>query len=540
MSSSGNRTSTPKSDLERIAWPRLDEAFLEELFRHAERRRFEAGDVLFEVGAAAYDFVYVETGSVDIVDRASGSVVLRIDQGNFVGELGMLMGQGTFFAGVAGAAVQARVVPAPVLRDLVARVPVIGDVVVPAFIARRRLLLEWREGGLVVSGPLQDRRTVRLLAFLERGRIPHRWVEPGALPAEHVRGGDGPVVVLGASVVLDDPSPHQLARALGLDLAADADGIFDVLVVGAGPAGLAASVYAASEGLSVLAVEDTAIGGQAGTSSRIENYLGFPTGVSGAELAHRGAVQAFKFGARITVPRRATGLKCRDGEFQLALDDERCVRGRSVVLATGLQYRRLPIDGLGTYEGQGVYYAATDLEARFCTGREAVVIGGGNSAGQAAMFLSRYASRVHIVVRGPGLSATMSSYLSRRIERDERVELHTHSEVVAVHGDGSMLSRVTMRDGSGSVTDLEASALFVMIGARASTDWLEGLVERDDYGLIHTGPGIREGAGEYDTSLPGVFAVGDVRAGSVKRVASAVGEGSVVVSSIHRYLQRTE
>jgi len=452
----------------------------------------------------------------------------------------MLMGQDAFLAGVARSPIRAYAIPEATFSEVLATVPAIGDVVVPAFIARRRLLLEWHEGGLVIAGRARDRRTVRLIEFLERSRIPHRWIAPDEVPDHIAPPVDGPIAILGHSRVLESPTPRDLATALGLDLVADASCVFDVVIVGAGPAGLAAAVYAASEGLGTLVVEDTAIGGQAGTSSRIENYLGFPTGISGSELAHQGAIQAFKFGARLTAPRRATELKISEGQFHVVLDDERCVRSRSVVLATGLQYRRLPIDGLADYEGQGVYYAATDLEARFCRGKEAVVIGGGNSAGQAAMFLSKYASRVHLVVRGDGLSATMSSYLSDRILRHARIELRTRSEVVALEGDGEALTGVIIEGPEPERSPVAAPALFVMVGATAITEWLGDLVDRDRNGMVLTGSATRGDASTYETRTPGVFAVGDVRAGSVKRVASAVGEGSVVVADLHAHLANRE
>ena len=325
---------------------------------------------------------------------------------------------------------------------------------------------------------------------------------------------------------------------MGLDLVADTHEVFDVLVVGAGPAGLAASVYAASEGLNVLAIEDTAIGGQAGTSSRIENYLGFPKGVSGAELAYRGEVQAVKFGARVTAPRRATSLHAKDGLYYVGLDDERCVRGRTVILANGVQYRRLPLDRLREFEGRGIYYAATDLEARFCHNTEAVIVGGGNSAGQAAMFLSRSAKRVHLVVRGEGLAATMSSYLSDRIENDKNIRMWTRTEVCALHGEEKLGCLTLCNRDTGEETDIQSEALFIMVGAAPNTDWLGDQIKLDEKCFILTGHDAGEGIRGFETSLPGVYAVGDIRAGSVKRVASAVGEGSVVVSAVHGYLEK--
>ena len=537
-----SRTSSPKSELERVAWPALTAEMVTLLRRHGDSRDVCAGEVLFDVGQEGYDFVYIETGAVDILDRANDRVVVRIEAGNFIGELGMLMGQKTFLAGVAAQDGRVVVIPQKTLSDLVATVPEVADAVVTAFAARRRLLTEWGEGGLVIVGDEGDKGALRLLEFATRSQIPHRWVDRSDTAALQALADtcelpvSGTAVITGRSEIISEPSPRELAAAMGLDLVADTEEVFDLLVIGAGPAGLAASVYGASEGLKVLAVEDTAIGGQAGTSSRIENYLGFPSGVSGSELAYRGEVQAVKFGARITAPRRATSLHKNGDLFEVGLDDERCVRGRSVILANGVQYRRLPLEKLEQFEGRGVYYAATDLEARFCRDTQAVIVGGGNSAGQAAMFLSRYASCTHVVVRGDGLSATMSAYLSERLEKDERIKLWTHSEVSRLHGE-ERLERVTLRNrDDGSEHDVPTKALFIMVGAAPNTDWLGGQVALDDKGFVLTGRDAGSDNDGYATSCPGVYAVGDIRSGSVKRVASAVGEGSVVVAAVHRFL----
>ena len=530
--------SVPRNELEAAAWPPLADAVLRQLREAGGKRSFEAGDVLFEVGQPGYDFFYLEQGSVDIVDRAGDRVVVTIHAPNFLGELGMLLGQGTFLAGVASQAVEAVVVPQGRLRELVAAVPEIGDAIVTAFAARRRLLIEWGSGGLRIVGRDGDAAAVRLREFASRNRIPHEFVDrddEGAMreladvvsvPAE------GVAAVTGRSQVLDSPSTQELARALGFELAVARDDLYDLIVIGAGPAGLAAAVYGSSEGLCTLVIEDTAIGGQAGTSSRIENYLGFSTGISGAELAYQGVIQAVKFGARFAMPRRAVELKDRGGAFEVSLDDGSCVSSRAVVLAHGVQYRRLPLARLQDFEGAGIYYAATELEARFCKDTNAVIVGGGNSAGQAAMYLSRHARCTHVVVRGAGLAETMSSYLSDRIETDSGIRLVTRTELAALHGD-DRLEAVTLRNrDTGETERIETRALFVMIGAAADTDWLHGCVDVDPRGFVRTG---YEGDA-YRTSRPGVYAVGDLRSGSVKRVASAVGEGSVVVSSVHRWL----
>lgn len=534
------RSSTPRSDLERLAYPRLSPTQIDLLREVGIEQHVDEGHVFFEVGQDGYDFIQILGGSVEIVDRADERVVATLDAPDFVGELGMLTGQDTFFAGVAGEPSHVIVVPQATLRELVATVPEISDAVVTAFAARRRLLIEWGEGALVIVGRESDPETVRLLEFASRSALAHRFVDRAGGMEDHVASrlgrvdGDEAAVIIGPTV-LTRPSPRDVARALGLDLAAEAEEPFDLAVVGAGPAGLAASVYGASEGLRTVTVEDTAIGGQAGTSSRIENYLGFSTGISGRDLAFQAEIQAIKFGARVTVPRRVVGMAQADGEFGLTLDDGSRVRARAVVLANGVQYRRLPLNGLGELEGAGVYYAATELEARFCAGANVVIVGGANSAGQAAMYLSRTAGRTHVVVRGDGLAETMSSYLSSRILRDPQIEVWTQTEVSALGGE-DRLEEVTLRNrDTGEEHQMEAGALFVMIGAQPNTGWLEGFVELDDKGFIVTG---REGD-PFVTSRPGVYAVGDIRSGSVKRVASAVGEGSVVVSGVHRYLMET-
>ncbi|MEM7737864.1 MAG: FAD-dependent oxidoreductase [Deinococcota bacterium] len=536
------RTSTPKNELERIAWPQLSPELVAMLRENGHTPTLASGEVVFEVGDRSYDFMFIESGAINIVDRASERVVICISEGNFVGELGMLMGQRAFFAGIAAETSQIIRVPQANLRRLIATVPDIADGVVGAFAARRRLLLEWNEGGLILVGAEGDKNVLRLREFASRSQIPHRWVDRAdkaaiteiaercTLPAT------GSAAVIGWSKVIHTPTPHELAVAMGLDLAANTEEVFDVLVVGAGPAGLASAVYAASEGLSVLVIEDTAIGGQAGTSSRIENYLGFPQGVSGKELAYRGEVQAIKFGARIVAPRRATALKQTQLGFELTLGGQDSVQGRSVVLANGVQYRRLPLEHLEEFEGRGIYYAATELEARFCYNTEAVIIGGGNSAGQAAMFLSRYAKHVHVVVRGEALSATMSSYLSDRLENDPRITLWTQTEVAVLHGESSLEAVTLQNKNQNTSTKLTTQALFIMIGAAPNTAWLDGQITLDDKGFILTGQAAGTSLAPYATSLPGVYAVGDIRSGSVKRVASSVGEGSVVISSVHQFL----
>ena len=533
------------SELARAAWPQMPEAVLETLHAEGEVRSMKKGDALFCVGEPGYDFFHLLGGAMSVLDPTTGEEVVRVEEGNFAGELGMLMCQSAFMDGVMAEDGEVLWVPRDRFKQLLQTDPALSALVIDAFTARRQLLVEWGEGGLVIIGDEGEPCTVRALSYAERNQIPHRHLQRGKDEDEidrlrsecEIPEEAACVAVVGNARVITDPTPRDIADAVGLDIKTDSDETFDVAIVGAGPGGLSAAVYAASEGLRTLIIEDTAIGGQAGTSSRIENYMGFPAGISGADLAYRGEVQAVKFGAYLTCPRRVTKLdKRKDGTFDLTLNSGDVFHARAVVLANGVQYRQLPLEGLDRFEGAGVYYAATQLEARFCEGATAVVVGGGNSAGQAAMFLSRSAEKVMMLVRGKSLTETMSSYLSERIRGSQTVELVTESEVVAVHGE-DRLSRISIRHNpSGDVRDVDTPALFIMIGAVPNTDWLPDAIELDEKGFIRTGDTVGTECGPYATSVPGIYAVGDVRADNVKRVASATGEGAVVVSFIHRYL----
>ncbi|MEM9108003.1 MAG: FAD-dependent oxidoreductase, partial [Pseudomonadota bacterium] len=436
-------------------------------------------------------------------------------------------------------------VPRQDMLRLMSRVPELGDIIVSVFAARRRHMIESNLLGITLLGGEADRNIRRIADFANRNRIPARLValgspEAGDLARLSGLDPDHPSVILGPTIALQNPTPRDVARYFGLDVTLSGDHTYDVLVVGGGPAGIAAGVYAGAEGLQALVVEDLAIGGQAGSSSRIENYMGFPTGISGADLCWRGEVQAMKFGTRFAVPRRATAvIEEPDGRFCVTLEDGENVRTRSIVVATGVQYRKLPVERYEDFEGAGIYYAATDLEARYCHKSDVVVIGGGNSAGQAAMFLSRAAHHVHVLIRGTSLASSMSDYLRKRLESDPGITLHKRSQLTACHGEDS-LRQVTIHDAeSGNDWQLETPAVFVMVGAAPNTQWLSGCVELDEYGFVRTGPDVGA-TSQYGTSHPGVFAVGDVRAGSVKRVASAVGDGSVVISGVGTYLDSVD
>jgi len=508
---------------------------------------YPAGAIVMDIGEPMDRFIYVIEGEIEVADPRSGERMLPSTLGptQFLGEIGFLSRSTNIMR--MRAVVDTRVIEAPrePMLALMSRVPELSDHLITVFAARRRRQFEARNDTIKVIGADRDPQVQAVERFLSRNRIPFQSYDMDATDHETALVcsliGHEPAVILGADTRLPEPTPRKVAQYLGLDLDICSQRTYDLLIVGGGPAGVAAAVYAGSEGIEALVIEDTAIGGQAGTSSRIENYMGFPTGISGTDLTWRGQVQAMKFGTRFVMPRRVEGLTRRDdGALCVTLDanesggDELCAR--ALLVATGVQYRRLPLDNLEELEGAGVFYSATEMEARFCSGSEVVVIGGGNSAGQAAMFLSRAAAHVHLVVRGASLAASMSSYLSRRLEADPRVTIHYHSEVTALDG-AKWLEAIVLKTGANEQS-IATRALFIMIGAAPNTDWLSGMVATDEKGFVMTGAAAGRGD-PYETTVPGIFAVGDVRAGSVKRVASAVGEGSVVVSRIWQYLEDT-
>ncbi|WP_324074791.1 MAG: FAD-dependent oxidoreductase [Erythrobacter sp.] len=502
-----------------------------------------AGAIVMDIGEALDRFVYILEGEVEVVNPYTGERMFESGLGptQFMGEIGFLSGATNYLK--MRASVDTRVIeaPRPAMLELMSRVPELSDHIITVFAARRRKQYELKNSAVKVIGADRDPKVQAVERFLSRNRIPFESYDLDGVDPETVQVCSlikhEPSVILGTFTRLEDPSPRKVAQYLGLDLDICSRRTYELVIVGGGPAGVAAAVYAGSEGIPALVIEDTAVGGQAGTSSRIENYMGFPTGISGTDLTWRGQVQAMKFGTRFVMPRRVEGLSRReDGTYCITLDDNDELCARAVLVATGVQYRRLPLARLEELEGAGIFYSATEMEARFCSRTEVVVIGGGNSAGQAAMFLSRAAAHVHLVVRSGSLAESMSSYLMQRLEADPRVTIHYHSEVTALHGE-SWLEGITLKTGE-SERRIDARALFIMIGAAPNTGWLSGLAATDEKGFVLTGAAAGQ-TDDYATTAPGIFAVGDVRAGSVKRVASAVGEGSVVVSRIWQYLEDT-
>ena len=531
------------ADLRTMVRTPLHEDHVRAMRRVGTDRVLKTGDYLFRPGDVLETFCYLIEGELEAVDARTGERYGTSTLGptQFFGDIAFLSGGKTMMGSRAVQDCRVLCVEREVMLDLMARIPEMSDIIITVLAARRRALLESGQASLTLIGAEADRNIRQIASFAGRNRIPVRSLtldehEAEALAHQCAIGKAQPAVIFGKSEVLENPTPARLARRIGLDLSFDPDEVHDVLIVGGGPAGVAAAVYAGAEGMNALVLEDMAIGGQAGTSSRIENYMGFPTGISGADLCWRGEVQAMKFGTRFAVPRRAAGLSVRsDGAFCVALEDGSETCARALVVATGVQYRRLPIDGLERFENGGIYYAATDVEARYCRDTEVVVIGGGNSAGQAAMFLSRTARHVHVLVRGPSLAASMSDYLLSRLEADPAITIHYRTEMTACHG-AEELEAVTIRDKSeGRDWQINTRAIFIMVGAAPNTAWLSGHVDLDEKGFVKTGAAVGA-ASAYSTSHPGIFAVGDVRAGSVKRVASAVGEGSVVISRVWDHL----
>ena len=540
------------------AFPVLSAAQIARVAAHGTRRAVARGDVLSDAGVQNIPFFVIISGKVEIVrveDRVATRVTVHA-AGQFTGEVNMLSGRRSLFVIRVAEAGEVVEVEHEQLLQLVQTDAELSEIFMGAFIQRRLKLIAHHFGDVVMIGSNHSPGTLRIREFLTRNGHPHAFLDldtdanvQGLLDRFKVQTADIPVVICRGRNVLRNPSNREIADCLGFNEAVDETQVRDMVVVGAGPAGLAAAVFGASEGLDVLVIEAESPGGQAGSSSRIENYLGFPTGISGQELAARAFTQSQKFGAKLMIATAATRLACDRKPYAIDLGDGIRVPARTVVIATGAEYRKLPLDDIERFEGQGIYYGATFIEAQLCSDEEVIVVGGGNSAGQAAVFLAQHARRVHVVVRADGLADTMSRYLIRRIEEHPAIQLHTHTEITAVDGTDH-LARVCWLDKQAGRSDTrEIRHVFLMTGAVPSTAWLQGCVALDDHGFIKTGPALTPDDLHMaswplarpphllETSLPGVFAVGDVRGGNVKRVASAVGEGSIAVSFVHQALR---
>ena len=528
--------------------PVLDSAQLGVLRGYGIERDVVAGDVLFADGDETYDLVVLLAGSAEIVEgygRPGASVVASYGPSEFLGEIGLLTGQRAFLSAVATSAGRVLAVPVAQLRRVMAQEPGLSDLILRTFLLRHSILLS-RGTGITLIGSRFDPDTRRLLEVLARNRLVWTWLDlEASAEAEQILQGldvpvaDMPIIIVPGGPVLRNPGRRELLGALAIsgDPRSYPLGVCELLVIGAGPAGLAAAVYGASDGMATTLAEDTALGGQAGTSSRIENYLGFPAGLSGEELAARGALQARKFGARIKLAAKAASLSSRDGVHRVTFDDGETIESRSVIIATGARYNRLALDRLAEFEGVGVYYAATQAEAQACGTGPVAIVGGGNSAGQAALFLSRACAQVHMIIRRGTLDASMSRYLVDRIERNPGIVVWTSTQVTALNGTSKLEAIRLRRQGQRETSELAVAALFVFIGAKPGTGWVAGQLAQDRHGFLLTGSDIPAGRLEsqnltplfLETSRPGIFAVGDVRSGSVKRVAAAIGEGSVAV-----------
>lgn len=553
------RADTPQLEgRQHQAFPKLASEQIERIAPLAERRTWADGASLFEAGVTGPGLFVVLSGAVAITRRDGlGNDVPVVTQGpgQFLAEVGQLSGKPALVDGRAVGEVEALLLNPEALRDLLVAEAEIGELIMRALILRRMQLIETGAGGPTLIGAADAPEMVRLTGFLTRNGQPFTVVDPGsgeadaALAARYGRRNAAVLAVCPNGTLYANPTDLEIAHAIGLS-EFDADRTYDVAVVGAGPSGLATAVYAASEGLSVIVLDTRAFGGQAGASARIENYLGFPTGITGQALAGRAFVQAEKFGATVVVPAPIASHECGSPTHLLRLADGRRVEARAVVVASGAAYRRPDIPNLARFDGRGVSYWASPVEAKLVAGREVALVGGGNSAGQAAVFLASHASAVHMMIRGEGLSATMSQYLIDRIAANGRIHLHTRTEIVSLEGDRAGLTGAVWRNrDTGEETHCPTRNLFLFVGADPNTDWLHGCwIELDKHGFVRTGHELTDvalaGAGwaedrrphALETSIPGVFAIGDVRAGSVKRVAAAVGEGAAVVAQLHAYL----
>jgi thioredoxin reductase (NADPH) len=537
-------------------FPTLTQAQIERIAAHGVIRSVSRGDILVEAGDPVVPFFVVKSGEIEIIRPSSlGDALVAVHgPGRFTGEINLILGRRSLTrARVSESGEVVELTHAQLLGFV--QTDDIGEIVMRAYIYRRVELAAQGIGDVVLIGSVHTPATLRIKEFLTRNSHPFRYIDlehdpdvQALLDRFHIATNEVPVLICRGDVVLRNPSSQQIADCLGFNASIDPTNLRDVVIVGAGPAGLAAAVYAASEGLNALVIESDSPGGQAGSSSKIENYLGFPTGISGQELATRAYTQAQKFGAEVMIARGATGLTCQRKPYNVTMDMGAGVPARTVIIASGAQYRKPALPNLSQFEGVGVYYSATFWESQLCAGEDVIVVGGGNSAGQAAVFLAQAVKHVYMYVRSSGLAESMSRYLVRRIEETPAITLKTCTEIVALEG-SDHLERLRVRDNrTGATSEQDIRHVFLMTGAVPNTVWLAGCVTLDDNGFIKTGPDLSkdelDAAGWplprppylLETSLPGVFAVGDVRGGNIKRVASAVGEGSIAVAFVHRVL----
>jgi thioredoxin reductase (NADPH) len=534
-----------------LAFPTLSEADISALRAFGKPLTIKKGEHVWTAGDSNLCMFLVVSGEMAIVDGRLGTPIALHAKGQFSGDIDVLSGRPAIVTGLAATDLELLEVESDCVRQIVGRHPALGEIILRAFLMRRSLLQEQGEFGPLVVGSRYSPDTLRIREFLARNRYPYTWQDleddpnvAAVLDEFHVTADQTPVVVLPSGELLRVPSNLDLANGLGIARPTETE-LYDLVVIGAGPAGLAAAVYGASEGLNTLVIDSSGPGGQAGSSARIENYMGFPGGVSGQELADRAVTQAERFGAKMLVPAVVQNITCnRRGGHQIDLKDEGLLEARCVLLATGATYRKLDLDNLDQYEGRGIYYACTNVERILCRDSSVAVVGAGNSAGQAAVFLSESTEHVCLIVRGSDLRKTMSSYLARRIEGMDRISVHLNSEICALHGENHLEAATVVNRETKQREKREVSGVFVMIGAVPCTEWVPESIQRDANGFVLTGQAVsRDGnwplsrAPYYlETSCPGVFAAGDVRSNSVKRVASAVGEGSMSVAFAHQYL----
>ncbi len=544
------------SDAREVLFPKLSDKQIAQLKEFGNQRGFADGETLFSAGDKGFGFFVVLEGAIRVVERSGEEEreVVVHEPGEFTGEVNMLSGEASPVTAIARGHTRVLQFPADCLKKMIAKSADVGDVILRAFLARRGELKRRGYEGIRLVGSKWSRETLKLKEFLSRNAVLFTHLDPDDDPKTqtlldhfNVAPSETPVVICQDGSLLKNPSPEDVAGCIGLQTRVDGQE-YDLVVIGAGPAGLAAAVYGASEGLSTLVLEGQVPGGQAGTSSKIENYLGFPTGISGGDLVERAMLQARKFGAVISTPRSVVAIQCHQSRKRITMDNGDEIVARSIIIATGADYRKLDAEHREAYEGEGIFYSATHMEAQWCEGEPVIVVGGGNSAGQAAVFLASHAQRAVIMIRGDSLDHSMSRYLIDRIERTDNLELMTHSEITAFHGNGRLEGVTIKNNESGDERQMQTRGVFVMIGAVPRTHWLDGCAMLDDKGFILTGGDLERSDAFGDRwrldrppyylecSVPGIFAAGDARSHSIKRVASAVGEGSMAVKYVHEFL----